>query len=67
MMSWDRCAIGHPGLMALISGRATVTVTTLVFHEYLFDSILSASSRFRQPLRVFFGEFTNTSFLTGLH
>jgi hypothetical protein len=39
MMSWDRCAIEHPGLMALESGSTTVPVTTLVFHEYFFDSL----------------------------
>jgi hypothetical protein len=42
-MSWDRCAIEHPGLMTLESGSTTVPVTTLVFHEYFFDSIIALS------------------------
>ena len=42
MMSWDRCAIGHPGLMALETGSTTISVAALTFHEHFPDSILPA-------------------------
>ena len=64
-MSWDRCAIGHPGLMTLESGSTTVPVAALVFHEYFFDSILPASPRYTRPMRVSVSDFSQKSYSDG--
>jgi hypothetical protein len=52
---------GHPGVMAFESGRITVPVATLNFHEHFSDSIMPVSSRFSRNLHVFFCEFTHES------
>ena len=47
-MSWDRCAIGHPGLMALENGSTTVSVAALIFHEH-FPTRSCLHELMRQP------------------
>jgi hypothetical protein len=47
------------------SGRTTVPVAALIFHEHFSDSIVPASSRFSRTLRVSFLEFTHKSYFDG--
>jgi len=65
-MSWDRCTIGHPGLMVLKSECITVPVAALSFHEHFSDSIVPVSSRYMRPILVSFSEFTKNSYSDGL-
>jgi hypothetical protein len=64
-MSWDRCTMGHPGLMTLESESTTVPVAALVFHEYFFRLDLACVPSVHIPMSVSVLDFTHTSYSDG--
>ncbi len=66
-MSWDKCAIGHPGLMTLESGSTTVPVAALVFHEYFSTRSCLRPLDTRDPCAYPFPTSHRNLILTGLH